>query len=74
MAFAGSARLFVRLVVKEDMKDKIVKILINASIGVLTSLASLYLGAGAVETVAVSGTVTGAVGGRVGDMLSAVFA
>ena len=56
------------------MKDKIVKILINACIGVLTSLASLYLGADAVETVAASGTVTGAIGGRVADVLTSVLA
>lgn len=55
------------------MKGKIAKILINACIGVLTSVASLYLGASAVETVAASGTVTAAVGNRVADTVLAIF-
>ena len=56
------------------MKDKVIKILINAGIGILTSLASLYLGAGAVETVVASGTVTGVVGSRVWDAFTGVSA
>lgn len=56
------------------MKDKIIKILINAGIGVLTSVASLYLGAGAVETVAASGAMTGTVGARVAEIAAAAFA
>lgn len=44
------------------MKEKIVKIVVNALIGALTSIASVYLGASAVEAVAVGGTSTAAIG------------
>lgn len=55
------------------MKEKIFKILINASIGVLTSIASLYLGGSLVETVVVSGTATATVGDRVANAMTALF-
>lgn len=56
------------------MKEKIIKILINASIGVLTSIASIYLGGSVVETVAVSGATTATIGDRMADAMAALFA
>lgn len=56
------------------MKEKIIKILINASIGVLTSIASLYLGGSAAETVVASGAATAAIGGRAASAMAALFA
>lgn len=50
------------------MKEKIIKALINGVIGVLTSIATIYLGASAAEAVAASGVTTGAVGERVSDV------
>lgn len=56
------------------MKEKIIKILINAVIGALTSIATIYVGAGAAEAVAAGGVASGAIGGRVADVVSAALA
>lgn len=56
------------------MKEKIFKILINACIGVLTSIASIYLGGSAAETVVVSGAATAAVGDRMANAMTALLA
>lgn len=53
------------------MKEKIIKILVNAVIGALTSIATIYIGAGAAEAVAASGVVTGSVGGKIADAVTA---
>lgn len=52
------------------MKEKIIAALVNAAIGVLTSIATIYLGASTVEVVAAGGAVTGALGQRVADIVS----
>lgn len=56
------------------MKEKVIKILINAVIGALTSIATIYIGAGAAEAVAASGVVSGSVGGRIADAVTAAMA
>jgi hypothetical protein len=56
------------------MKEKIIRILINAVLGALASIATIYLGAEATEAVAASGIVSGSVGGRVADVISAALA
>lgn len=55
------------------MKEKVIKALINGVIGVLTSIATIYLGGSAVETVAASGLVTGASGKRIADTAVSFF-
>lgn len=54
------------------MKDKIIKILINAAVGALTSIATVYLGASATEAVLTSTAATGALGGRIADAVTSV--
>lgn len=56
------------------MKEKILKILINAGIGVLTSIASIYLGGSVAETVIASGAATATVGDRVAGAMTTLFA
>lgn len=51
------------------MKDKIIKILINAAVGALTSIATVYLGASTTEAVLTSAAATGALGSRVADVV-----
>lgn len=55
------------------MKEKIIKALINGAIGILTSVATIYIGASAAEAVAVSGATTATVGGRVADTIAVFF-
>lgn len=56
------------------MKEKIIRILINASIGVLTSIASIYLGGSAVEAVVASGAATATVGDRMANAMAVLLA
>lgn len=56
------------------MKEKIIKVLINAVIGAITSIATIYLGASATETVAAGGVACCTIGGRIADAVSATFA
>lgn len=55
------------------MKEKIIKALINGVIGVLTSIATIYLGASAAEAVTASGVVAGTLGERASDIAVSVF-
>ena len=56
------------------MKEKIIKVLINAVIGALTSIATIYIGASTAEAIAAGGVASGAVGGRIADVVSSVLA
>lgn len=55
------------------MKEKIINALINGVIGVLTSIATIYLGGSAAETVAASGLVTGVSGKHIADAAVSLF-
>lgn len=56
------------------MKAKIIKVLINGVIGILTSIATIYLGASTVEAVTASGLTTSAVGERASDAILSILA
>lgn len=58
---------------KDTMKEKIINALINGVIGVLTSIATIYLGGSAAETVAASGLVTGVSGKHIADAAVSLF-
>ena len=56
------------------MKQNVIKIVVNALIGALTSIVTLYLGGQATDVIAVSGVTTGAIGQRAADAAIAVLA
>lgn len=56
------------------MKQHLIKITVNALIGVLTSVATLYLGGQAAEAVAASGATAGVFGQRAADAAVAALA
>lgn len=55
------------------MKQQIIRVLVNAILGVVTSLATIYLGASATEAVAASGVVAGTFGERVVEGVASSF-
>lgn len=55
------------------MKKQILRVLVNAILGVVTSIATIYLGASAAEAVAMSGAVTGTIGTRFVDGVTSLF-
>lgn len=56
------------------MKHQLIKILINGLIGVLTSVATLYLGGQGGEVIAVSGATTATIGQRASEAVAALLA
>lgn len=55
------------------MKEKIIKVLINGIIGMVTSIATIYFGASAAEAVGASGAATSVIGGRASDIAMSFF-
>lgn len=56
-----------------ELKKQIIRVLVNAILGVVTSIATIYLGASAAEAIAVSGAVTGTLGAHATESVTSTF-